>query len=239
MTRYDPEVAAEVLARAAALQAAAPGDEGPGLDEDAVLAVGREVGLTEDAVRRALAEHRTGSALAPVPVPADRLLGPAVVAVDRVLPRSPALVLAGMESGLRRALLERRRSLPHGSVWTPRSGPLTTVRRKVSPPGPLAWVSRLDLQVAAVGDGRTRVQVVARCDPRRRGHAASAVGGLTVAVAGTGAAVGLAVGLDPLWLLGAPVTLGTGLTSAAAARGSWSRTRSELALSVQGLLDGV
>ena len=238
--RYDPEVAAEVLARAAALDAAlAPGAAAPGLDESAVLAVGHDVGLSEVAVRKALAEHRAGSALAPAQVPRTRLMGVGAVVVDRVVDTSQSRALAAVEAGMRRGHLQRRRSLPLGSVWTPRQGPLAAVRRRLSPPGALGWVSRLDVQVARIDDHRSRVQVVAWCEGRRRGLASAAATGIGVAVLGTGALVGLALGVnEPLFFLGAPLTLATGPVSTRAARGAWIHTRNEVAMSLEGLLDG-
>src|SRR3954471_7576380 len=82
-----------VLARAAELQSG-PGDTEEGFTEEQLLELGKEVGLSPQNLRQALAEERTRSSL-----PEDErgfaatLFGPSQVRASRVVPGRAAEVL--------------------------------------------------------------------------------------------------------------------------------------------------
>lgn len=236
--RLDPDAAAEVLARAAAIEAAAGQAAPDGLDDDAVVAIGREVGLPEAAVRRALAEHQAGTALA---LPATHqgrpqvLLGRGTLSRARIAPAPLDEVRNRLERLLSQAVLRPVRNTRSGSIWAPRTGVLAGLRRRVDPPGPLRWLTRLHVQLVALGPGTTQVILVAACQRRWRGHRTAAAGSLLLGAAGLGAAVAGAVA-DPTLLLATPA-VGVGAIGVVAARGSWLRLADEVELSLDGLLD--
>jgi hypothetical protein len=123
-----------VLARAAELQAAS-GDEGEPADaltEEQVLDLGREVGLSPENIRQALAEER--AQIKPL-TPAesgfgDQLFGVTRVTAQRVVRGSPEKVLAVLDRWMQREeWLRVVRQRTDRIVWEPRRGFVASLRR--------------------------------------------------------------------------------------------------------------
>src|SRR5579872_3333590 len=122
--RLDRSALERVLARAAELQSST-GDTGETPEEfteDQLLDLGREVGLSPQHLRQALAEERTRSI-----VPDDEhglaasLFGPSRVRASRAVPGKPADVLAIIDTWMQRQeLLIVKRHLADRIVWEPR-----------------------------------------------------------------------------------------------------------------------
>src|SRR5829696_1240790 len=119
-----------VLARAAELQSS-PNDTGEEFTEEQLLELGREVGLSPQHLRQALAEERTRSI-----VPDDEagfaaaLFGPSRVRAARTVPGRSADVLAAIDVWMQRQeLLIVKRHHSDRIVWEPRRDFLGGVRR--------------------------------------------------------------------------------------------------------------
>ncbi len=113
----------KLIARASVLQHAAGDGEQRQLSEEEVLAIGQEVGLSAEHVRRALAEYRAETLSPPAPEDhplIERLVGPAYARARRVVPGGADAVHRQLE----RLLTEQERLRPRrqrgtASVWEP------------------------------------------------------------------------------------------------------------------------
>src|SRR5439155_26149417 len=100
--RLDRSALERVLARAAELQSAG-GEPGEEFTEDQLLELGREVGLSPQHLRQAMAEERTRSV-----IPADgggisaTLFGPGHARASRTVAGSPRDVLATIDTWMQR-----------------------------------------------------------------------------------------------------------------------------------------
>jgi hypothetical protein len=196
-----------------------------GVAPEALLAAATEVGIPEDAVRRALTIEQLGSP------PGRRVgvLGPAVVVVDDELAGDATHVLADLDRWLVGGHhLRRDRLHDHTAAWTRRRGILgTTFRtlRHATGEGYLGDVERIDAVALDTGTGTCIVRVIAdrRRERRTRGVTGAAVGGVTTA----GAIVG-AVAFGPWLLLVAPATVAVGAGIAASGRRNARRVEGEI-----------
>lgn len=230
--RLDRSALERVLARAAELQT---GDTGAGddLTEEQLLDLGKEVGLSAQNLRQALAEERTRSA-----VPANEhglgaaIFGPSRASAARVVPGKPADVLAAIDTWMQRQeLLIVKRHLGDRIIWEPHHGVLTAVRRAFKAGGrdyALTNAFEVSATVIAVDDARVHVGL----DADLRSHSMHATG----QVAGT-TAIGAAATVS-LFVMGiatavavAPVIVAP-LIGIGGARALTNRavTRSQLAL---------
>src|SRR6185295_2340227 len=119
-----------VLARAAELQSGI-GETGEEFTEEQLLELGREVGLSAQNLRQALAEERTRSI-----VPDDErgfaasLFGPSRVRAARTVPGRATDVLASIDTWMQRQeLLIIKRHHADRIVWEPRRDFLVGVKR--------------------------------------------------------------------------------------------------------------
>lgn len=123
-----------VLARAAELQANS-GDEGDtsdALTEDQIVDLGREVGLSTEHIRQALAEERVR--IEPLAVGGSgvthQLFGASRVAAQRVVKGTPERLLATLDKWMQREeWLRVVRQRADRIVWEPRPGLLASLRR--------------------------------------------------------------------------------------------------------------
>jgi hypothetical protein len=229
-----PDEAAAVLRRAAELDAADLERDG-GLDTAAVLQLGSELGLREDAVRTALAEHRrlglTSSDAAPVRLGLD-----AEVLMVRHVRAGPTAVQAHVGSWLEAQLMQRQRSRAGVTTWRPRRGMAADLRRGLD--------LMRTLELKGVGSVRVTTQ------PEGAGtHVAVGVSltgarsellGLAVALpAGVVGAVAVVAGVvaGPEALLGLPLAGAAGGAGWLGARAALTSRRRQVAEAVEGLLD--
>ncbi len=181
-----------VIGRAAELQArmaSAPEQ----MTEAELLEVGREVGLSPDNLRQALAEERTR-----VIVPEEggwvaRTFGSAAAEATRVVPGRPDQVLAALDSWMQKheCLVLKRR---HGDriTWEASRDFWSQFRRDFSGRDfALSKAHEVAATVVAVDDYRTFVRLDVDLVPTRRGAATSS--GITAAVGAGTSAVTVAV----------------------------------------------
>jgi hypothetical protein len=118
-----------VLKRAGELQAQAaePGEE---MTEDQLVELGKEVGLSTEYVRQAIAEERTRINVEEDQTRAGRWIGPAMVSARRVVPGTPADVLAALDRRMQRdECLQVKRRFGDRVVWEPRRDLLGNIKR--------------------------------------------------------------------------------------------------------------
>jgi hypothetical protein len=150
-----------VLARAAELQSG-PSDTGEEFTEEQLLELGREVGLSPQNLRQALAEERTRSI-----VPDDErglaasLFGPSRVRAARTVPGKAADVLAAIDTWMQRQeLLIVKRLHADRIVWEPRRDFLVGLKRAFKVGGRdyvLSHAFEVSATVIAVDEGRSQV----------------------------------------------------------------------------------
>jgi len=125
-----------VLARAAELQA---GDADPTdavLNEDQLIEVAREVGLSPEHLKQALAEERSRAQVPEEHGFAARLLGPAHVHASRTIKGTAAATLDRLDLWLQREdSMQVKRRLPDRMLWEPRSGLFSEMRRVLNVSG--------------------------------------------------------------------------------------------------------
>lgn len=182
-----------ILARAAELQAAT-GDTPDELTEAQLLDVGKEVGLSQQNLRQALAEERTRSLLP------DRergvlaqVVGPAHAQASRAVPGTPTTVLSNIDSWMQRQeLLQVKRHLADRVVWEPRRDLLGAIRRALNVGGrgfALTRAYEVSATVIALGDSQVHVSLAADLSTHRSHLSAELGGASVVGVAATGALV--------------------------------------------------
>jgi hypothetical protein len=226
-----------VLARAAVLQAGS-GEPEEVLTEEQILELGKEVGLSDQHLRQALAEERTRIALPP-----DRgglsatLLGGARVGASRVVPGRPRDVLEGIDAWMQRQeCLQVKRQFSDRIVWEARRDLVGTIRRAFNVGGrgyALARAFEVAATAVAVDATRTMVRIDADLGPFRSSLARQSAGATVVGIAAGGAMLALhfamAAAVAPVVLVGAGAWY--------AARGVNARTATAAQLALEQLLD--
>jgi hypothetical protein len=191
-----------VLARAAELQAH-QADVGDGLTEAQLIEIGREVGISTQNLRQALAEERGRLTLPRDEGFEGRVAGPAVAIASRTVKGTPERVMADLLLWMEREeCLQVKRRFDDRSTWEARRDFVSSVRRGFNVGGrgyALAKATEVGATVVPVDDQRVLVRLDADFSPARR---ARVLGGGAAALGGTlaGAApfvVGAAVIPDP------------------------------------------
>ena len=233
-----------VIRRASELQFRGSTAVDGSIESQDVIQIGAEVGLDERHVRQALAEVQATSLLPETPEDtglARRLFGPAIVTASRVVPGSPADIEANLEPHLsERELLQRVRTRPGRSMWEPAAGLVPQMRRNLDFTGrgyTLAKARGLQVVTEPVEDGWSLVTLTA---DMRNARAENAGWFTLLPLGGIGGGVGitLATGGGILPILGG-VVLASGCVAlaTAGARGTVTKLRERMELTLQGLLD--
>lgn len=171
--RLDRAALERVLARAAELQSGT-GDTIEEFSEDQLLDLGKEVGLSAQHLRQALAEERTRSV-----APDDEgglaasLFGASRVRASRTVPGKSADVLASIDAWMQRQeLLIVKRHLADRYVWEPRRDFLVGLKRTFKVGGRDYALSRaFEVSATAVPVDENRVHVGLDADFRsQRSH---------------------------------------------------------------------
>jgi hypothetical protein len=226
-----------VLARAAELQAGS-GEPEEVLTEEQILDLGKEVGLSAEHLRQALAEERTRVALPP-----DRgglsakLLGGARVGASRVVAGRPRDILDAIDSWMQRQeCLQIKRQFSDRIVWEARRDLVGTIRRALNVGGrgyALARAFEVAATAVPIDASRTMVRVDADLAPFRSSLARQSAGATALGVAAGGVMVALhfavAAAAAPVLLIGAGAFY--------AARGINGRTATSAQLALEQLLD--
>jgi hypothetical protein len=210
-----------VLGRAAELQAH-QADTGEGaLSEEQILEIGREVGLTPQHIRQALAEERSRVGLPVEQGLAARIAGPAMARASRAVPGTPEQVQATLLHWMERdECLQVKRRFPDRTTWEARKGLLGSIQRGLDIGGRgyvLARAGEVAATVVPVDEARSLVTLEADLSPTRRSHLAGGGMMATVGVGiGAGAVAVASVLPDPTTLIFA---VSSGLAAAASALG--------------------
>jgi hypothetical protein len=161
-----------VLARAAQLQGTTgDGDEAGAMTEAQVVELGKEVGLSPEVLRQALAEERSRTLVPEESGMLAALTGVATVSAARTVPGAAAPVLAALDAWMQRSEgLEIKRRFADQLVWEARRDFFSTFRRALTMSGSgmeLAAASSVTAIVADVAPGQSHVRVVADFRPAR------------------------------------------------------------------------
>lgn len=187
-----------VLARASELQAAV-GDHPEALSESQLLELGNEVGIAPEHLHQALAEERGRGLLPPESGLIVVLAGVSSVAAARVVPGTPASVLAALDPIMQRdEVLVLKRRFPERLVWEAQRGLIGGLRRGFALSGRgyhLGDATDVAASVAAVDGTRVHVRLTAHFHEhrsRRIGVAVTAASALLILAAPL-----LAIGVAP------------------------------------------
>lgn len=175
-----------VLARAAELQSGS-GEPAELLTDEQILEVGKEVGLSADVLRQALAEERTRVDVPQEDSRAARLFGSAMVSASRVVDGAPAEVLAALDVWMQREeCLQVKRRFPERMMWEARRDLLGNIKRGFNIGGRGYALSRAEDVSATVTPVEAR-RTLLRLDANLANVRTNRIG-LGAVAAGTGAA---------------------------------------------------
>lgn len=226
-----------VLARAAELQSAS-GEPEEVLTEEQIIDLGKEVGLSAQHLRQALAEERTRVALPPDEGGLSaKILGGARVGASRTVSGKPRDVLEAIDFWMQRQeCLQVKRQFADRIVWEARRDLVGTVRRALNVGGRGYALSRayeVAATAVAVDGARTLVRIDADLAPFRSSLARQSAGATALGVAAVPALVALhfavAIAVAPAFLVGAGAFW--------VARGINARTATAAQLALEQLLD--
>lgn len=167
----DRRAVERVLARAAELQGRTGEPDSDAIDEDRLVEIAREAGLSEAAVRQALAEERTRIEAGDDDTLLTRVAGPAVVSASRVVPGTVAAAVTALDAWmLQEECLVVQRRFTDRMVWEPRNDWLGALRRGLRLGGrhyQLARARQVSATVVPVQEGRVLVRLDADVSPAR------------------------------------------------------------------------
>jgi len=192
-----------VLARAAELQGTTgDGDEAGRMTEAQILELGKEVGLTPEVLRQALAEERSRTLLPEESGLTAKLSGVSAVSAARTVPGSAAAVLGTLDAWMQRNEgLEVKRRFADQLVWEARRDFFSTFRRALTISGSgleLAAAHDVSAIVAEVAPGQSHVRVVADYRSVRDSRAMSGIALALLFALIVGAPL-LAIGIAPVF----------------------------------------
>jgi hypothetical protein len=194
-TRIDRATFERVLKRASELQAQRQ-DVGETLSEAEIIALGREVGISEGNIKQALVESRTHQEIAEPTGVLDRAVAPADVVVERVVQGSQESIATALSLWFdKEELLVVQRATPGRVVWErldSLAGAMRKVRAAFDPKRGPSYLDRAHLVTAVITPleaGYCHVTLIASLGKTRTGYliggAALGVGGMTAAAVAT------------------------------------------------------
>jgi hypothetical protein len=231
-----------VIRRAAEL-ASSDSEAGEGaLTEDEVYRIAGEVGLTEQHVRRALAEVRSGGQGSVL----DRIFGPSHVRAARVVPQAPEQLADNLDEFLAGTqLLQRVRRTPGMLQYRPAVDWASQLARAASFSSRKYYIASarsVEVQLDRIEHGRTHVEILVESGTRGDDAAGAIFGG---------GAAGLVAGGLVGWGVAAVAPLALGIAAGAVLGvGVWSgityaiglahkRKLAEVQSEVEGVLDAL
>ena len=242
--RLDRAALERVLARAAELQSTISAETPAVISEDEIVAIGREVGLSPEHLRQALAEERSRVVMVEEHGFIARNFGPGYAAASRVVPGKPDQILATLDRWLsKEQTLTMKRRFADRMTWEAKGGFESTVRRAFAGREVvLIHASEVGASVTAIDANRTLVRLDATVVEKRRemvGWSAAATG--TLGIAGT-AVVSIAWLFPPLAVALVGTAMGAAIIGGGAAAGlavarSQRRTIERVQLALDQLID--
>ena len=208
-----------VLARAAELQGATgdDGDRADVLTEDQVLELGREVGLSPESIKQALAEEHLRVEL---PTDADRsvaarMFGGTRVGAQRLVRGAPERLLATLDRWMQREeWLRVVRQRSDRIIWEPRRGFFGEIRQLIRGRDyALYRANDISATVVRVDRDNSMVRLEADFTVLRRGMAGQTAAGTVVGGVSTGALLFMGV-MAPVAVVPAVVIAGAAYTAA-------------------------
>jgi hypothetical protein len=192
-----------VLARAAQLQGTTgEGDDAGTMTEAQIIELGKEVGISGEALRQALAEERSRTLMPEGSGMFAKLTGIPAVSAARTVPGSAAAVLGALDARMQRNEgLEVKRRFADQLVWEARRDFFSTFRRALTVSGSgleLAASSDVTAIVAEVASGQSHVRIVADFRATRDRRATTGLG-LSLLFALVVGSPLLAIGIAPLY----------------------------------------
>lgn len=226
-----------MLARAAELQGQATSPDLAGtLSDEQILELGREVGLSAESLRQAIAEERANVVIEPARGIAG-WFGPAVFGSTRTVPGTPESSLIAIDAVLRGDLpFDVKRRFPDRVHWEPRRSFIEVVRSQF-----IRGIEGTDLKLAqevattvtTVDQARTHVRIDAMLGDTRRRAVSSAMNTAVFTVL-AGVVVGV-LGVSPLMVVPA---VGAALVGIAASyRRGYRRTAARVVTAMEQVLD--
>lgn len=206
-TRIDRATFERVLKRASELQAQRQ-DVGETLSEAEIIALGREVGISEGNIKQALVESRTHQEIAEPTGVLDRAVAPADVVVERVVQGSQESIATALSLWFdKEELLVVQRATPGRVVWErldSLAGAMRKMRAAFDPKRGPSYLDRAHLVTAVITPletGYCHVTLIASLGKTRTGYL---IGGTALGVGGmTAAAVATLLGAPELILAAA------------------------------------
>lgn len=225
-----------VLARAAELQAIT-GDAPESLSEKQLLDLGNEVGLSAEHLRQALAEERGRALVEPESGLAVQLAGVSTVAAARVVPGTPASVLAALDTLMQRdEVLVPKRRFPERLVWEAQRGFVGGIRRGFALSGKLHHLTNatdVTAAVTAVDPGRVHVRLSADFS-ETRGRRITGAAAATAVLLMIGAPL-LVMGIAPLLAAIPPLALAA--TTVVVTRSQYQKVLARAQVALEQALD--
>ncbi|MGH7625278.1 MAG: hypothetical protein ACREOJ_08170 [Gemmatimonadaceae bacterium] len=164
-SRLDRAALERVLARAASLQATDADPSEPALSEDQLVEIGKEVGLSPQHLRQALAEERGRQALPDEEGSLAHVFGAALVHASRTVRGRQEDVLRSLDAWMQaEESLRVKRRFADRMLWEPRPGFVTEMRRALNVGGRGYYLSRaheVSATVVPVDEGRVLVRLEA------------------------------------------------------------------------------
>ena len=184
-----------VLARASELQAGT-GDVSESMTEEQLIELGKEVGLSPEHVRQAIAEEQTRVAVQEPGGRVSGVFGPTMASTQRVIAGSQADVLARIDRYMQNEeALRVRRRYSERITWEARRDFLGTVKRGLDFAGRRYALTRADevgATVVPVDNGRVLVRLDASFTEARRRNVTIGGGLAGAGVVGGGGLVAVA-----------------------------------------------
>ena len=204
-----------VLARAAQLQGSTgEGDEAGRMTEAQILELGKEVGLSGDVLRQALAEERSRTLVPEESGMLAALTGASAVSASRTVPGNAPAVLGALDAWMQRNEgLEVKRRFADQLVWEAKRDFFSVFRRALTISGSgleLAAASDVTAIVAEVAPGQSHARIVADFRSTRNERARTGIVLALVFTVLVGSPL-LAIGIPPL-LAALPAVLAAGAT---------------------------
>lgn len=206
--RFTPDQAARALHRAVEQQVERRETSAIDMSLDDLIAMAREIGVSEDDIRTAAAMERFAPAAGAGRM--LRLAGAESASIRRVVDGTPADVTQRLEEWVRVAHCMKVRDRDHDAThWEPAggiAGSLLRGARSLAGEPALEGVRAITTRVAVVDDTRAVVQV--DVDPGSRGRALAEAGGTGGAIALGGVALAF---VTPLGLVAVPAGIATAI----------------------------